>query len=138
MKTLHGCLAWEAHKCSPNRNPRWKNEYAMRSLVLKHDVITMFRVYSDKYKNALPGKPPLGITLFYFITNNITGSGKQQEARAGVDYIKVNFHIDNFVIVDKIIDVIACWASCSWGRWLCSSLSSATLTPSLAVQHSCS
>ena len=105
-----GHLAWEARKRSPNRNPRWKdleNVYAMRSLVLKHDVATMFRVYSDKYKNAFPGKPPLGKTLFYSITNNITGGGKQQEARAGVDYIKVNFHIDNFVIVDKIIDVIA-------------------------------
>ena len=105
-----GRLAWEASKRSPNRNPRWKdleNVYAMRSLVLKHDVATMFRVYSDKYKNALPGKPPIGKTLFYSITNNITGGGKQQEARAGVDYTKVNFHIDNFVIVDKIIDVIA-------------------------------
>ena len=105
-----GRLAWEARKRSPNRNPRWKdleNVSAMRLLVLKHDVATMFRVYSDKYKNALPGKPPLGKTLFYSITNNITGGGKQQEARAGVDYIKVNFHIDNFVIVDKIIDVIA-------------------------------
>ena len=45
--------------------------------------------------------------MFYTIANNITGGGKQQEARAGVDYIKVNFHTDNFVIVDKIIDVIA-------------------------------
>ena len=105
-----GRLAWEARKRSPNRNPRWKdleNVYAMRSLVLKHDVATMFRVYSDKYKNALPGKPPLGKTMFYSITNKITGGGKQPEARAWVDYIKVNFHIDNFVIVDKIIDVIA-------------------------------
>ena len=84
-----------------------ENVYAMRSLVLKHDVATMFRVYSDKYKNALPGKPPLGKTLFYSITNNITGGEKQQEACAGVDYIKVNFHFDNSVIVDKIIDVIA-------------------------------
>ena len=105
-----GRLAWEVCKRSSNRNPRWKdleNVYAMRSLVLKHDVATMFRVYSDKCKNALPGKPPIGKTLFYSITNNIIGGGKQQEARAGVDYIKVNFHIDNFVIVDKIIDVLA-------------------------------
>ena len=36
----------------------------------------------------------------------ITGSGKQQEALAGVDYIKVNFHTDNFSIIDRIIDVI--------------------------------
>ena len=26
---------------------------------------------------------------------------------AGVDYIKVNFHTDNFVIVDKIINVLS-------------------------------
>ena len=38
-----GLPAWEARKRSPNRNPRWKdleNVYAMRSLVLKHDVAT--------------------------------------------------------------------------------------------------
>ena len=38
--------------------------------------------------------------------NHITGGGKHHEARAGVDYIKVNFHKDNFVIVDKVIDVL--------------------------------
>ena len=45
--------------------------------------------------------------MFYTIAKTITGGGKQQEARAGVDYIKVNIHTDNFVIVDKIIDVVA-------------------------------
>ena len=41
------------------------------------------------------------------IAKNITGGGKKQEAQAGVDYIKVNFHTDNFAFVDKIIDVLA-------------------------------
>eukprot|EP00731_Ephydatia_muelleri_P021287 Em0013g1014a len=53
-----GSLAWEVRKRSSNRNPRWKdleNVYAMRSLVLKHDVATMFRVYSDKCKNVCLG-----------------------------------------------------------------------------------
>ena len=43
----------------------------------------------------------------YSIAKNISGGGKQQEARAGVDYINVNFHFDNLAIVDKIIDVLA-------------------------------
>ena len=42
-------------------------------------------------------------TLFYTIVKHITGGGKQQEARAGVDYIKVNFHTDNFTIIDRVI-----------------------------------
>ena len=103
-----GRLAWEARKHTPNRDPRWKeleNVFSMRSLVLKHDVATMFKTYSEKF--AMPGKTPIGRSMFYTIAKTITGGGKQQEARAGVDYIKVNFHTDNFVIVDKIIDVVA-------------------------------
>ena len=42
----------------------------------------------------------------YSIGKYITGSGKQQEALAGVDYINVNFHTDNFSIIDRIIDDI--------------------------------
>ena len=64
-----GRLVWEARKRSPNRNPRWKdleNVYAMRLLVLKHDVDTMFRVYSEKYKNAVSGKPPIGRCAGYY------------------------------------------------------------------------
>ena len=55
----------------------------------------------------MPGMPPIGKTLFYTIANNITGGGKLQEARAGVDYLKVNFHSENFTIIDKVIDVLA-------------------------------
>eukprot|EP00731_Ephydatia_muelleri_P017318 Em0010g416a len=105
-----GRLAWEVRKCSPNRNLRWKdleNVFAMRSLVLKHDIATMYKVYSERYKDAIPGKSPIGRSIFYSIARTITGGGKQQEARAGVDYIKVNFHTDNFAIMDKVIDLLA-------------------------------
>ncbi|KAL5484240.1 hypothetical protein EMCRGX_G020702 [Ephydatia muelleri] len=103
-------LAWVAKKRSPNRNPRWKeltNMFAMRSLVLKHDMASMYEVYTMKHRDVMPGKPPIGRTLFYTIANHITGGGKVQEGRAGVDYVKVNFHIDNFAIVDRLIDILA-------------------------------
>ena len=52
----------------------------------------------------MPGKPPISKTLFYTIA--LVGGGKLQEAWAGVDYINVNFHTDNFAIIDKVIDVL--------------------------------
>ena len=103
-------LAWEAKKRAPNRDLRWKglpNMFAMRSLVLKHDIATMYRHYLDKQRSVMPGMPPIEKTLFYTIANNITGGGKLQEARAGVDYLKVNFHSENFTIINKVIDVDA-------------------------------
>ena len=83
-------LAWEAKKRAPNRDPKWKelkNVYAMRSLVLKQDVATMYKGYVEKQRDKMPGKWPIGRTLFYSIAKHITGGGKLQEARAGVDYI---------------------------------------------------
>ena len=103
-------LAWDAKKRAPNRDLRWKglaNMFAMRSLVLKHDIATMYRHYLDTQRSVMPGMPPIGKTLFYTIANNITGGGKLQEARAGVDYLKVNFHSENFTIIDKVIEVLA-------------------------------
>ena len=103
-------LAWEAKKRSPNRDLRWKglaNMFAMRSLVLKHDIVTMYREYLDRQRAVMPDMPSIGKTLFYTIANNITGGGKLQEALAGVDYLKVNFHTHNFTIIDKVIDVLA-------------------------------
>ena len=75
--------------------------------MLKNDIATMYAGFIAKQEDAMPGKPPIGRSLFYTIAKHIIGGGKQQEARAGVDYIKVNFHIDNFTIVDKLIDVLA-------------------------------
>ena len=105
-----GRLAWEAKKRTPNRKEKWKelkNVFAMRSLVLKNDIAIMLAGYIAKHEDAMPGKLPIGRSLFYTIAKHITGGGKQQEARAGVDYIKVNFHIENFSIVDKLIDILA-------------------------------
>ena len=59
-----------------------------------------------KQKEVMPRRPPIGQSIFYSIVKHITGSGKQQEAPAGVDCIKVIFHTDNFSIIDRIIDVI--------------------------------
>ena len=80
--------------------------FVMRSLVLKHDVATLYRGYVGKQKEVMPRRPPIGQSIFYSIVRHITGGGKQQEALAGVDYINVNFHTDNFSIIDRIIDVI--------------------------------
>eukprot|EP00731_Ephydatia_muelleri_P000512 Em0001g512a len=60
----------------------------MRSLVLKYDVATLYRGYVVKQKEVMPRRLPIGQSIFYSIVRNITGVGKQQEARAGVDYIK--------------------------------------------------
>ncbi|KAL5496895.1 hypothetical protein EMCRGX_G013267 [Ephydatia muelleri] len=103
-------LAWEGKKRAPNKSQKWRkleNVFAMRSLVLKKDIATMYDEYVSKQNDALPGKAHISKSLFYTIVKHITGGGKQQEARAGVDYIKVNFHIDNFIIVDKVIDALA-------------------------------
>ena len=75
--------AWEAKKRSPNKDVRWKdltNVSAMKSLVFKHDIATMYKVYLGKHKNEIPNKMPVGKTLFYDIVNHITGGGKHQEA----------------------------------------------------------
>ena len=94
-----GRLAWQAKKHTPNRDPRWKgldHVFAMRSMVLNH-IATLYRGYLVKQKEVMPRRPPIGQTILYSIVRHITGGGKQQEAHAGVDYIKVNFHTDNFL-----------------------------------------
>eukprot|EP00731_Ephydatia_muelleri_P021809 Em0014g400a len=65
--------------------------FTMRSLVLKHDIATMYKVYSEKYKDAMPGKPPIGRTLFY----SIAKTSSKVRSRS------------NIAVVDKIIDVLA-------------------------------
>ena len=67
---------------------------------------SMYEVYTVKHRDIMPGKPPIWRTLFYTIANQITGGGKLQEAGVGVDYVKVNFHIDNFANVDRLIYLI--------------------------------
>ena len=61
--TSHG----KQKKRFPNRDLRWKglaNVFAMRSLVLKHDIATMYREYLVKQKATMPRKPPIGKSMF--------------------------------------------------------------------------
>ena len=83
-----------------------ENVFAMRSLVLKNDFATMYNEYIAKDISTIPGKVHISRSFFYTIMKHITGGDKQQEARAGVDYIKVKFHIHNFTIVDTVIDAL--------------------------------
>ena len=60
-------LAWEAKKRSPNRDLRRKglaNMFAMRSLVIKHDIATMYREYLDRQRTVMPCMSPIEKTLF--------------------------------------------------------------------------
>ena len=43
----------------------------------------MYAGYIAKQEDAMPGKPPIGRSLFYTIAKHITGGGKQLQARAG-------------------------------------------------------
>ena len=67
--------------------------FATRSLVLMHDVATLYRGYIVKQKEVMPKRPSIGQCIFYSIVRHRTGGGKQQEAHAGADYIKVNFQL---------------------------------------------
>ena len=53
--------------------------------MLKNDIATMYNV--AKHEGTIPGKAHMSRSLFYTIVKHITGGGKQQEARGGVDYI---------------------------------------------------
>ena len=77
----------------------------MKSLVLKHDVATMYRMYLKTGKVQL-GQNVVCKSLFRKIVQHITGGGIKQDARAGVDYVKVNYHTDNFALVDMVIKIL--------------------------------
>ena len=74
----------------------WKNICAMKSFVLKRDVSEMYKEYAENHKIRFPDLPHMQESLLCEIAKHITGGRKKQSARAGVDYIKVNFHTDNF------------------------------------------
>ena len=44
---------------------------------------------------------------------HITGGGIKQDARAGVDYVKVNYHTDNFALVDMVIKILMAGTDCA-------------------------
>ena len=104
----------------PNKWKDLEHLDSMKSLVLKNDVQEMFKEYVAEHNTRWPDVRHMKKSLFYEITRNITGGGKKQCARSCVDYIKVNFHTDNFELVDKVIDVVApCTSTCSRPKhWL--------------------
>ena len=67
----------------------------------------MYKEYAENHKIRFPDLPHRKESFFCEIARHITGGGKKQSARAGVDYINRNFHTDNFELVDKVIDMIA-------------------------------
>ena len=73
--------------------------------MLKNDIATMYAGYIAKQEDAMPGKLATNwkvIVLHHSQTHNWRWKATRSP---GVDYIKVNFHIDNFTIVDKLVDV---------------------------------
>ena len=52
-------LVWQAKKRAPNKDLRWndlRNIYAMKSLVLRHDISTIYKVYLEKHTEEMPDK----------------------------------------------------------------------------------
>ena len=76
--------------------------------MLKRDVQEIYNDYLSKHSSQFPADIPcMKKSLFYTITREISGGSRKQASRAGIDYIKVNSHHDNFEIVEKIIDTVA-------------------------------
>ena len=76
--------------------------------MLKRDVQEIYNDYLSKHSAKFPADIPcMKKSLFYTITREISGGSRKQASSACVDYIKVNFHHDNYDIVEKIIDTIA-------------------------------
>ena len=102
-------LAWVATKQAFRNDQRWselEHVAAMKSLVLKRDLATMYHIYRETMQVQGDHQKIVGISLFRNIVQNITGGGKKQAARAGVDYIKINFHTDNFALLDMAIKAL--------------------------------
>jgi hypothetical protein len=103
-------LAWLPKKRSllSLKHTAIDNIAQMKSLVLKRDVQEIYNDYLSKHSAKFPADIPcMKKSLFYTITREISGGSRKQDSRAGVDYIKVNFHHDNYYIVEKIIDTVA-------------------------------
>ena len=103
-------LEWLQKKCLLLSLKQTAIDYiaVMKSLVLKRDVQEIYIDYLSKLSSQFPADIPfMKKSLFYTITREISGGSRKQASRAGIDYIKVNFHHDNFEIVEKIIDTVA-------------------------------
>ena len=97
----------DASTCKSEKEISIDNVAIMKSLVLKRDVSDIYQQYVIKHSAQFPNTPAMKKSLFYTIINLITGGSKKQQIRAGVDYIKVNYHTDNYQLVDKVIDIVA-------------------------------
>ena len=59
------------------------------------------------------GRSVVGKSLFRNIVQHITGGGIKQDARAGVDYVKVNHHTDNFAPLDMVVKIFMPGTDCA-------------------------
>ena len=98
-------LAWAANKLKDKRFSELQYVAAMKSLVLKHAVATMYHIYLETVE-VQAGQNVVGKSLFRNIVQHITGGGIKQDARAGVDYVKVNYHNDNFALLYMVIKIL--------------------------------
>eukprot|EP00731_Ephydatia_muelleri_P014407 Em0008g127a len=70
------------------------------------DLATMYNIYRETMQIQGDQQKIVGISLFRNIVQHITGGGKMQASRTGVDYIKINFHTDNFALLDMVIKAL--------------------------------
>ena len=89
-----GCLVWVVHNVRQIKIRGGEAGVCIcdEVLVLKHDIATMYKVYSEKYKDAMPGKPPIGRTLFYSIAKTSPKVRSRRYVQEWTTSIKVNFH----------------------------------------------
>ena len=59
------------------------------------------------------GQNVVGKSLFRKLVQHITDGGINQDARAGVDYVKVNYHTANFTLVDVVIKILMAGTDCA-------------------------
>ena len=105
-------LAWAANKHKDKRFSELQYVAAMKSLVLKHAVATMYHMYLETVE-VQAGQNVVGKSLFRNIVQHITGGGIKQDARAGVDYVKVNYHNDNFALLYMVIKILMSGTDCA-------------------------
>ena len=71
--------------------------------MLKHDIATMYKVYSEKYKDAMPGKPPIGRMLFYSIAKTSPEVRSRRHVQEWTTSIKVNFHTTTLPLWTRLL-----------------------------------
>ena len=79
-------LAWEAKKRSPNRDLKWKE--LKKCLYLYNEIPSIEAV--EKHRDRMPGKQPIGRTLFYSIASTSLGEESCKRPVQGLTICKVN------------------------------------------------